>query len=654
MMELVAVAAWEGLSQVFSWPNILYPVAGVMLAMMFSSVPGLSGTTLMALAIPLTFTWQPVPVLLFFGALIGGATFMGSMTAILFNIPGTSANAATLLDGYPMARDGRARTAIGCSAAASALGSTTGILILVALIPVMQRLLLLIGPPELLMLAVWGLTMLAAFTGGALTKGLIAGCLGLLLGYVGLDPRTAELRYTFGTLYLHDGIKMVLVFLGIFALGQIIELAVSDRQTISGKNRLEELSGSVREGVLSVFRHFGLFLRSSAIGTVVGLIPGIGGAVASFIAYGHAAQTSGGKGGQFGNGDIRGVLAPEAANDAKDGGSLIPTLAFGIPGSAGATLLLAVLTVHGIETGKPMLSHNLSLAFVLIGSLFLSNWITSILGLSLVNPLVRLTTVRLNLLVPVLLVLVVVGSFVYRGRVEDVWLAVVFGAVGYYLKKHGWPVIPLVIGLVLGPVFEDNLHLTLQLQKLERINFWTRPIAMTLLGLTIMSVASPLLWPGRWASVSGRSPVQGSREGKVITFVLLVLAMILLWQTLGLGPVARLAAGKVASLAVVLLLVQAVLDFRQRAIAVPTELLSGYREWKGFFWVLLLPALISLAGFIVAVPLFTALYMKIRSAESWLKAGLLTVAMWVLIYGGLNRVLGISLYAGCFEGWLLK
>lgn len=493
MLEHTLQSAGEGLALVFTWPNILYPIAATLVAMVFSLVPGLSGATLMALAIPLTFTWAPLEVLLVFGALVGGATFMGSVTSILFNIPGRASSAATLLDGHPMALQGRAMTAIACSATASALGSTVGIAALLLLLPVMREAVLLFGPPEMLLLVVWGLTTIAVLARGSVLKGLILGGLGLLLSFVGYDPRTAELRYTFGVLYLQDGLDIVPVATGLFAIAETLGLMVSPRRSLAGRPAAEVLSGGVWEGIRSVFTHFGLFLRSSLIGTVVGIVPGIGGAVASFIAYGHAAQGSAGRTGRFGRGDIRGVIAPEAAVDAKDGGALVPTLAFGIPGGVGTAMLLTALAVHGMAPGREMLSSRLPLAFVLIWSLLLSNWLTSLLGLALVRPLTRITTFRTQLIAPVILILATVGAYAYRGSMGDVVTAYAFALFGYALKRLEWPRAPLLIALVLGGLFESNLQLTMRLQALGRVDLLARPILLVLLLMILWSLAYPLV-----------------------------------------------------------------------------------------------------------------------------------------------------------------
>lgn len=482
----------EGLRLVFSWPYILYPIGATLVAMMFSAAPGLNSSTLMALVIPVTYGWDPLHVMLVFGALVGGATFMGSVTAILFNIPGKASNAVTLLDGYPMTRQGRAKTAIGCAAAASAIGSTLGVAMLIALLPTMRHAATALGPAEYLMLAIWGLTTLAALTGDSLVKGLIAAGIGLQLAFIGLDPRTAEARFTLGLDYLQDGLSLVPVLLGLFALAEVIDLMVSGRETLSGRRRLQDLTGSVGEGILAVFRNFGLLLRSSVIGVVIGAIPGIGGSVAGFVAYGHASQTARDRS-RFGEGDVRGVLAPEAAADAKDSGALVPTLALGIPGGTGTAMLLGAMTLHGLNPGRELLSNQLVLVFVLIWSLFLSNWLTSLLGLSFVSPMARLSTIRTSRLVPVILSLAMLGAVQYRGQAADAVCAVAFGLVGFMMKRHRWPRVPLIIAMSLAPLLETNLHLTLRLQELGRIDFWSRPIVLLLLVLILLNLLLPSL-----------------------------------------------------------------------------------------------------------------------------------------------------------------
>jgi putative tricarboxylic transport membrane protein len=415
---------------------------------------------------------------------------MGSITAILFNIPGTAPNAATMLDGYPMAQQGKARTAIACSAAASALGSTAGVLILAILIPLVSRVVLAVGPFELLLLAAWGLSTIALVSRRSILKGLIAAGLGLSVGFIGLDPRTAEPRYTFGSEYLLDGVPIVPAFLGLFALAEMMTLFTSGRRRIASEG-IDTSGGSVVEGLLTVIRYPRVFLRSSLLGTLVGMIPGIGGTVAAFVAYGEAARSD--PDGDFGAGDIRGVLASEAANDAKDGGALLPVLAFGIPGSEGTVLLLAALTLHGIVPGRELIEGQLTLVFVLIWSLFFSNWLTSLLGLAASRQLSRFTLFPAQVLVPFILVLVMLAALAYRGRFGDLLLVVGFGLLGYWMKVYGWPRVAFVIALVLASLFETNLHLSLRLLELERVNPLQRPLSLVLLAMLLVTNLWPLV-----------------------------------------------------------------------------------------------------------------------------------------------------------------
>jgi putative tricarboxylic transport membrane protein len=548
-------AAFEALTIVFSWPLILYPLAGTLLAMFFSASPGLGSASLMALAIPLTIDWQPVELMLLFGAFVGGATFMGSITAILFNIPGKASNAATLLDGYPLAVQGHGRTAIACAATSSALGSSIGVLILIGSIPFMRDAALLLGAPEYLMLAIWGLTSLALLTGNSLLKGLAAAGMGLQLAFIGYDPRTGETRFDMGLAYLADGLNLVPVFLGLFALAEVFDLLAGNRD-LRGGGRAGDLAGSIGAGVRAVFRHFGLFLRCSFIGTVIGAIPGVGSSVAGFIAYGHASQFAKDRS-RFGHGDIRGLIAPEAATDAKDGGALIPTLALGIPGGAGTSMLLGALAVHGLSPGRELLSDQLVLVFVLIWSLFFSNWLTSLLGLGLANPIARLGTVRTRTLAPMILGLAIFGCLQFRGMLADVLCALVFAVLGYAMKKTDWPRVPLVIALVLAPLFETNLNLTLRLQELGRIDFLSRPIVLLLIALTLLNLVTPLIR-------RGKPSMPRERGGLLLTIVFTLLTALFFWASLGLSDLSAWLARTVQYFSLAILLALLLLQARRK------------------------------------------------------------------------------------------
>jgi len=339
----------------------------------------------------------------------------------------------------------------------------------------------------MLVLSIWGLFSVATVIRAKPLRGLATAGLGLMCSFVGLDPATADARYTLGTLYLQDGLALIPVFVGVFAVAEVIDLMASGRRSIADE---VGLGGSLLDGARAVFQHWGLFLKSSTIGTVVGLVPGVGGTVAAFVAYGEASRSAGSEG-CFGQGDIRGVLAPEAANDAKDAGSLLPALALGVPASAGTALLLAALQTHGIRPGAELMTDGLELVFVLIWSLFLSNLLTSLLGLSFAGPLARLTTVPVRRLAAPILVLAAVGAFSYRGRMGDLWLAFGFGFAGFLMKRYGWPRIPFIIALILGPLFEVNLNLSLSLHRVGRIDLLTHPSILFGVVLLVATVAFP-------------------------------------------------------------------------------------------------------------------------------------------------------------------
>jgi TctA family transporter len=390
------------------------------------------------------------------------------------------------------------------------VGAAFGVFVLIAMLPVMRATVLAFGPAEFFMLAILGLAVIAVVSEGNLIKGLAAGGIGLLLAFAGRDPVTGTLRFTFGSLYLQDGIRLIPLFLGIFAVSEMISLAASKRKTISGMDRCDQLTGSLWKGVFSIFRHFGLFIRSSIMGTIIGMIPGIGGTVASFVAYGHAVQSSKDTS-QFGKGDIRGVIAPEACNDAKDGGSLVPVLAFGIPGSEGAALVMVAMILHGLIPGRELMTQNLHLAFLLIWALFISNQLTSILGVMIINQVVKATVIRTHFLVPFIFILAVIGAYAERKAIGDVLLTFIFGVAGYLMKKNEYPRVSLVIALILGELFEVNFRQAMRLYDFGRLNFFERPIFLALVALTILSLSFPFYRAWR---AKGRAPISRHLAGK--------------------------------------------------------------------------------------------------------------------------------------------
>ena len=439
--------------------------------------------------IPFTFGMSPIAG---FALLLGMHSVVqtgGPIPSILFNAPGTGPCAATCLDGFPLAKQGKAGRAIGAALASSAVGGVIGAIGLALLLPFIRPVVLSFGPPEYCMLAIWGVTFLALVSGESLVKGLIVGALGLTLSFVGQNPQTGVARYTFGQLFLFDGVPLVPLVVGLFAGSEVLAMLLHRGALVEGR---AEVGRDTMEGVKDVFRYWWLTLRCSIIGYIIGVIPGLGGEVSSWVTYGHAAQTSKNKA-LFGKGAIEGVIAPEAANNSKEGGALIPTVAFGIPGSSGMAILLGAFLVLGLTPGPALLKDHLDVVWAMVWILIIAN-IIGALGFLIMTPYFSLLTVlRSSIMAPIILSFVFLGSYLTRGHFSDLVITVVMTLVGYLLKKNDYPLAPLILGLVLGEIVEINLNISLQIWG---IAFLARPITFALLIISIISVAYPL-WQ-RW------------------------------------------------------------------------------------------------------------------------------------------------------------
>ena len=479
-------AMWGGLLHTLD-PQVLgIMLLGIPIGLVLGAIPGLGGNLGLALLIPFTFGMNPYAG---FALLLGMHAVVqtgGPIPAILFNAPGTGPCAATCLDGYPLAKQGKAGKAIGAALSSSAVGGVIGALGMAVLVPVMREVVLLFSPAEFFMLAVLGITFISLVSGNSMLKGLIVGALGLLMSFVGSDSQTGVLRYTFGQLSLFDGVSIVPVVVGLFAGSEAIALMIKRGSIVEGSD--VKVGHDVWEGVLDTFRHWWLTVRCSLIGYIIGVIPGLGGEVSSWVSYGHAAQTS--KDPQsFGKGNIEGVIGPEAANNSKEGGALIPTVAFGVPGSSGMAILLGAFLIMGLQPGPAMLKENLDVVWAMVWILIIAN-ILGAIGFLIVTPYFsQLTKLRASMIVPFILVFIMVGSYLTGGHFENFVITVIMSLVGYYLHKYKYPRAPLILGLVLGEIAETNLHISL---RLWGVAFLTRPITLVLLAITVFSILYPL------------------------------------------------------------------------------------------------------------------------------------------------------------------
>ena len=478
----------SGFLQAVSLSVFPYLLVGAVFGLIIGVIPGLSGHFAMAMVIPFLYSMEPGAGIAFLLGAHSTVAQGGGLTAILFSTPGTGQNAATLLDGVPMRQNGQGAMAAGAAMTACFLGASFGAVALALLLPVLQKVVLFFGPSEIFVLAFLALTFVAVLGKEDITRSLIAALLGLLLAMVGLDNVTNQERFTFGLLELRDGLELVPVILGLFAVAEMFELWVSGGSLTGAAAKplsAGETQRQVFRGMLTAFRRWWLVLRCSSIGTAMGLIPGLGSAPAAFIAYGHAKQTSKNKE-TFGKGNIEGVIGSEAANDAVEGGALASTVAFGVPGSSSMAILLGALFVLGQETGPSMLTYHVDVVFIMIFTIIIGNMIGMLGGMFLVNPLSRATGLRGTLLVPVLIVVVFTGAYAVHSAWFDIFVALVFGVIGYLMKELDYSRAAMLIGFVLGFAVEKNLYLATQL---DGPDFILRPIPLTLAIITVAFLA---------------------------------------------------------------------------------------------------------------------------------------------------------------------
>lgn len=463
---------------------------GLPLGLVIGLLPGLSGLTAFAFLIPFTFGMSPLTGLAFLLASYAAVSQGGSMTAIVLGVPGEVPNAATVIDGYPMTKQGRAGEAIGAALMGSALGGLFGCILLAVLLPVVQPIILSFASPENFFLALAGIAFIAVLSADAPNRGLIAGALGIFLSMFGYSPTDGIPRFWMGFEYLLDGFRLVPLAMGLFAVPEILALMTSGKSIAPEGTKVEPIAlRQVVKGGLAVFKHFGLFLRSSAIGSVIGIMPGVGGATAPFVAYAAAKQTSPNPE-TFGTGRIEGVIAPESSSNAKEGGALVPTLALGIPGSAAMALLLGAFIVLGLQPGPEFLVKHLDLAIAMAMILAFGNVGSSVLMFLVSKSLIYVTRVPGRVLAPILLVLVMVGAYAAENSPFDVMFVFVFGMLGVAMERLGYNRPALLLGFVLGETIERYFQVSMNAYGPL---FFLRPISI---GIIVAALAC-MLWPNR-------------------------------------------------------------------------------------------------------------------------------------------------------------
>ncbi len=463
--------------------NLLMCFAGVFAGQIVGALPGIGPSSAIALLLPLTFGGDPTSAIVLFAGIYYGAQYGGTLTSVLISVPGEASSVMTAIDGHQMALQGRAGTALGIAAIGSFIAGTLATLGLMLLAPPLARAALAFGPPEYFALVVLGLTALAA-VGGSVLKGLAAGVFGLLISTVGIDQQTGVARFAFDQIWLLDGVGFIVITVALFGIGEVLSSV--------GKPTPPPITnvGSVVPSRAEWKRSRMPILRGSVIGFFVGVLPATGATIASFLAYIVEKKVSKTPE-EFGKGAIEGVAGPESSNNAAAGGAMVPMLALGVPGSGTTAIILGALIMFGIRPGPELFDKNAAMVWTVIASMYIGNVILLIMNLPLAGLFAQLLRVPYPYLYPPILALCVAGVYSQANSIEDVWMLLGFGALGWLMMRYDWPAAPMVLGLVLGVIFENSLRQSLTLSHGSISIFFTRPISAFLLACALAAVVAP-------------------------------------------------------------------------------------------------------------------------------------------------------------------
>ncbi|WP_369694663.1 tripartite tricarboxylate transporter permease [Gemmobacter fulvus] len=639
---------FTALSELLSFQHLSYMFLGIALGLAIGVLPALGGIAGLSLLIPFIYGMDQVSALAMLIGLLAIMPTGDTFSSILLGIPGGSSSQATVLDGFPLAKKGEAARALSTAFISSMFGGIFGAVVLTGFVFIARPVILAFGSAELFMLALLGLSMVAVLSGRSLVKGIAACCLGLVIGSIGAAPATGEFRLVYDIEYLYDGIPLVVVGMGVFAIPEIVDLMRSN-SAIAGEMPLGK--GWTR-GIRDWANNWFLSLRCAAVGCIVGVIPGLGGSVVDWIAYGHAVQTTKDTS-NFGKGDIRGVIAPESANNAMTGGAMLPTILFGIPGSGAMAVFLGCMVLIGIEPGPSMVTTDLHLTYTMIWSLALANIFGALACVALARPISGLTKVPFQYMAPFLMVMIAFAAFQSTRSVNDLLALLALGVVGVLMKRFGWSRPALLIGYVLAPQAETFLYQAVQFNGWE---FLTRTGVIIIGLMTLASVFFGLRnrvdEHGNVVPVTDDVPDVPQFRAHLpqigfaaAIFGVMVIALYDSLQHDFLGKVFPLSVTVVGIVMLGVLLWElwhgkpghhshfdAELIDTQSGSAPPRGL------WAGLGWMAALILLAVLLGFVLAVAVFFLAFMRLRAGATWLRSlhltawavgGIITAA-WLL------------------------
>jgi TctA family transporter len=660
-------AAGQALLIILDPYRLMMLFTGVVLGLILGILPGIGGIAGTALLLPFTFSLDPYTA---FALLLGLASTIATgdpIPAVLFGVPGGAGSAATVLDGLPMAQRGEAGRALSACYMSSLMGGLFGALLMACTIPLLRPVMLYLGSPELLALAAFGISLVATLSGNTPLRGLTVACFGIMIAMIGTDPQTGTLRWTLESLYLWDGLPLVPVVLGLFALPELCDLAIS-RTAIAAKNKYDIKAG-MWQGAKDCFTNWWLVLRCSWIGAAFGAVPGIGASIIDWLAYGHAMRTEKGAYQTFGRGDVRGVIAAESSNNAKEGGALVPTVAFGVPGSAGMAILLGAFLIHGLVPGPDMLGKNLNITYAMVWSIALANVLGAGLCYLFSGQFAKVATLRYTLILPTVLGIIYIGAFEGSRSWGDLFSLLFFGVLGWTMKQMKWPRPPLVLGFVLGDIIERYMFISVERYGLE---WMLRPVVMVLFALAIFGLMRPFLQDirrhgGVTGMLSGFGGAPTFRPTDLFAVFMIVLLGTMVFQASGWSfgaKIVPLTVGIMALCFVTLSLLNEVFRKPEPAMAglgdeaksevqerIHMDLDSGTQHLPArvvaqrgllfFGWLLAFMALMATIGLIPTVPLFVIAYMRSEGPEPWKLVLPQAIGLTLFIYIVFDQLLTI-------------
>jgi putative tricarboxylic transport membrane protein len=480
----------QALSTIFQPLTLLLLTLSILSGIIIGAIPGLGPVVGMTVILPVTLLVDPSLALVILTGIYAGSMYGGSIPAILINTPGTASAVATTIDGYPMSRAGQAMMAISLATMSSTLGGTMGFLTIILITPFMIEFLLLFGSPEYFLMTILGISLIGYISTGPLLKAVIAGAFGLSITTIGVAPTASDVRFTFEILSLYSGIHYVATILGLFAIAEMMKLSIK-KGSISEEEF--ELEGNIISGIKQALSHPIAIIKGGIIGMGIGALPGAGASVATFVSYGEASSSKKEGDEEFGEGNPLGVISVESANNAAVGGSLVPTLAFGIPGSAASAIVLGGLIMHGVIPGPELFSSDLDITYTLLIALLLGNVVILVTGLSAISYLGIVTKIDTDYIIPVVIVLALLGVLLIRENFIDVIAVFVFATIGYYMIRYGYSPIAFVLGVVLGPIMESNLHRSVQLTDRIYMLFFNSYVSILITLVILLTVIGPTI-----------------------------------------------------------------------------------------------------------------------------------------------------------------